>query len=156
MSMLKVLISSALAMAGLAGCATIVKSERTTVRITGGLPNGETQINLPDGQYNLKNGQTTIRVTRSKEDIPVTVTCNNETREGFMKTKYDALAGVAGNIVFGGIIGIAIDAANDKTYDPPEHYNISQLCADPAKSQVADGGAVRTPSAAVGEVVPEK
>ncbi|WP_413577957.1 hypothetical protein ACLVWU_05545 [Bdellovibrio sp. HCB290] len=140
----------------LTGCATIVKSERTSMRLSGGLQNGDTHVSLPDGQYTLKNGQTTIRVTRSKEDIPVTVTCNNESREGVIKTKYDALAGVAGNIVFGGLIGMAIDAANDKTYDPPEHFNISQLCADPSKSQVADGGAIRTPSAAQSaEAVPE-
>ncbi|WP_413586895.1 hypothetical protein [Bdellovibrio sp. HCB274] len=142
----------------LAGCATIVKSERTSMRLSGGLQNGDTHVSLPDGQYTLKNGQTTIRVTRSKEDIPVTVTCNNESREGVIKTKYDALAGVAGNIVFGGLIGMAIDAANDKTYDPPEHFNISSLCAsDPSKSQVADGSSIRTPSGTQSaEVVPEK
>ena len=114
----------------LSGCATIVKSERIPVKFVGGLQSGDTQISLPDGQYLVKGGQTTALVTRSKEDIPITVTCNEETRHGVIITKYDALAGVFGNILFGGIIGIGIDAYNDKTYDPPGVFNVSSLCAD--------------------------
>lgn len=133
------------------GCATIVKSEKIPVRFVGGLPTGDTQVNLPDGQYTLKNGQTTVLVSRSKTDIPITVTCNNETRDGIIQTKFDAVAGVLGNIVFGGLIGIAIDSANNKTYDPPETFNLSPLCATPQKMMNAAEDAAlkgpRTPSA---------
>lgn len=122
----------------LSGCASIVKSDRTPVRFIGGLKTGDTQVNLPDGQYNLKNGQTTVLVSRSKNDIPISVTCNSETRDGIMVTKYDAVAGILGNIVFGGIIGMGIDSFNDKTYDPPETYNLSPLCADSTKTNVAE------------------
>lgn len=111
------------------GCATIMKAERTPVRFTGGASAGETKLNLPDGQYNLSNGQTTVLVTRSKADIPFSVTCNSQTREGVIRTSYDALAGIAGNIVFGGIIGIGIDAVGNKTYDPPENFNLAPYCA---------------------------
>ncbi|WP_413612793.1 hypothetical protein [Bdellovibrio sp. HCB-110] len=98
-------------------------------RKIGGLERGETKISLPDGQYSSLNGRTTVLVSRSKEDIPITVTCNEETREGVIKTEYDATAGILGNIVFGGIIGMGIDAYNDKTYDPPEIYNLAPLCS---------------------------
>jgi len=121
----------------LSSCATIVKSDKTPVRFVGGLPSGDTFINLPDGQYTLKNGQTTVLVSRSKADIPISVTCNNETREGTLHTKYDALAGIFGNILFGGIIGMGIDSVNDKTYDPPSTFNLNPLC-ETDKSNVAD------------------
>ncbi|WII72663.1 hypothetical protein QJS83_02115 [Bdellovibrio sp. 22V] len=138
----------------LSACATIVKSEKIPVKFVGGLMHGETQLSLPDGQYNLRNGQTTILVTRSKEDIPISVTCNAETRDGVIQTKYDATAGILGNIVFGGLIGMGIDAYNDKTYDPPEVYNISPLCMKKSvedKEQIADqkSDAPRQPSSYV-------
>lgn len=115
----------------LSACASIVKSEKIPVQFTGGLAEGETQLDLPDGQFKLRNGQATVLVTRSKQDIPITVTCNKETRQGVIPTKYDAIAGVFGNIVFGGIIGMTIDAYGNKTYDPPSSYNLSALCAVP-------------------------
>lgn len=135
----------------LGACATIVKSEKIPVRFVGGLQEGDTHINLPDGQYNLKNGQTTILVSRSKEDIPITVTCNQETRDGVIQTKYDAVAGILGNVVFGGIIGMGIDAYNDKTYDPPATYNLSPLCLktmpnNPIAESVGTAGKNRKPS----------
>ncbi|MDG0817690.1 hypothetical protein [Bdellovibrio svalbardensis] len=129
------LVVSSIAMSG---CATIVKSEKIPVRFVGGLQEGDTQINMPDGQYNLKNGQTTVLVSRSKEDIPITVTCNQQTREGVIQTKYDAVAGVLGNIVFGGLIGMGIDAYNNKAYDPPSIYNLSPLCHQPGSNPVVD------------------
>lgn len=119
-----------------AGCATIVKSDRTPVNFTGGLADGETQISIPDGQYSIRNGQTTLLVSRSKSDIPISVTCNHETRNGIIKTSYDPLAGVAGNIIFGGIIGITIDAFGNKAYDPPAIYNLNSLCANAVSEPV--------------------
>ncbi len=104
----------------------------------GGLKEGDTILNTPDGQYNLKNGQTTVLVSRSKTDIPISVTCNNETREGVIITKYDALAGILGNIVFGGIIGMGIDSFNNKTYDPPNSFNLAPLCSDSKDASVAE------------------
>ncbi|WP_413943633.1 hypothetical protein [Bdellovibrio sp. HCB-162] len=114
---------------GLSACATIVKSDKIPVKFVGGLERGETKISLPDGQYTALNGRTTVLVSRSKQDIPITVTCNQQTREGVIKTEYDATAGILGNIVFGGIIGMGIDAYNDKTYDPPEIFNVAPLCS---------------------------
>lgn len=131
------------------GCATIMKSEKTPVQFSGGLSDGSTQINLPDGQFNAAGGSTTILVTRSREDIPITVTCNNVTRSGVLKTSYDPLAGIVGNIVFGGIIGIGIDAVGNKTYDPPRSFNLAPLCSDRGDSQrgIADGRTdMRNPS----------
>ncbi|MBL7557323.1 MAG: hypothetical protein JNM24_15960 [Bdellovibrionaceae bacterium] len=120
------------------GCATIVKSDKIPVKFMGGLKEGDTILNTPDGQYNLKNGQTTVLVSRSKTDIPISVTCNNETREGVIITKYDALAGILGNIVFGGIIGMGIDSFNNKTYDPPNSFNLAPLCSDSKDASVAE------------------
>lgn len=133
-----------LSFVSLGACATLVKSEKIPVHFVGGLKNGDTQINLPDGQFTLKNGQTTVLVSRSKTDIPVTVTCNQETRDGVIETKYDAVAGILGNVVFGGLIGMGIDAYNDKTYDPPDTFNLSPLCAHPENPLVDNKDSVAT------------
>lgn len=119
-------------------CASIVKSEKMSVLFVGGLSNAETKLDLPDGQYKLHNGQITVLVTRSKADIPVSVTCNNETRQGILPTKYDALAGIAGNIIFGGLIGMGIDSVSNKAYDPPATYNLTPLCAQTGKENIAE------------------
>ncbi len=118
-----------------ASCATIVKSERTMVTFSGGLEDDITKIDIPDGQYTTKNGSTTVLVSRSKQDIPITVTCNDQSMSGIIKTSYDPLAGFLGSIFLGGLIGIGIDAIGNKTYDPPASYNISPLCARMPKNQ---------------------
>lgn len=115
----------------LGACATIVKSDKIPVHFIGGTDKGITQISLPDGEYTTKNGSRIIMVSRSKEDIPITVTCHEKTQQGVIVTKYDAVAGVLGNIVIGGIIGMGIDAYNDKTYDPPDIFNLRPLCSIP-------------------------
>lgn len=120
------------------GCATIIKSERTPVRFTGGLEAGETKINLPDGSYNLSNGQSTILVTRARQDIPISVTCNSKTREGVLVTKFDALTVVGGNFIIGGVIGLAIDITGNKAYDPPDQFNLAPLCATVQPEVVAE------------------
>lgn len=132
-----------------AGCATIVKSDKMPVQFSGGLSDGTTRINLPDGQFLAPDGKTTILVTRSKEDIPVSVTCNNITREGIIRTSYDPLAGIAGNLVFGGLIGIGIDAVGNKAYDPPQRFNIAPLCNEKTDEQMTNVpvGNSRRPSA---------
>lgn len=112
------------------GCASIVKSEKMPVTFSGGLSNGETQINTPDGKFSTMNGHTTILVSRSKQDIPISVTCNSETRDGIIHTSFDTVAGVFGNVIFGGLIGLGIDSFGNKAYDPPSNYNLSPLCAD--------------------------
>ena len=132
------------------GCASIVKSDKISVRFMGGLKEGETILNTPDGQYTLRNGQTTVLVSRSKTDIPVSVSCNSETREGVIVTKYDAVAGILGNLVFGGLIGMGIDSFSNKAYDPPPSYNISPLCAESKAPNIVnrepDTGKDRIPS----------
>lgn len=135
----------------LSACATIVKSERIPVRFVGGLQNGKTEISLPDGQYTAHNGQTTVLVSRSKADIPVTITCNSQPREGIIPTSFDPAAGILGNIIFGGIIGMAIDASNDKAYDPPKTFNMNGLCAHEAQQNniAQDQALPRNPSSDV-------
>jgi hypothetical protein len=111
-----------------ASCATIVKSERTMVTFNGGLSNGVTKIDIPDGQYTTNTGNTTVLVSRSRQDIPITVTCNDQSRNGIIRTSYDPLAGFVGSLLLGGIIGIGVDALGNKAYDPPSAYNLSGLC----------------------------
>ncbi len=113
----------------LGACATIIKSDKIPVHFLGGTDQGVTHFALPDGEFTTKSGDRTVMVSRSKEDIPISVTCNDQTRQGYIQTKYDPVAGVLGNIVFGGLIGMTIDAYNDKAYDPPDTFNLKPLCS---------------------------
>lgn len=109
-------------------CATIIKSEGQMVEFFGGDPQG-TEVKVQNMTYKLQNGSGSFYVRRAKANIPIQVTCAGQTNDSAIVTRYDAMAGVFGNIVFGGIIGMAIDAQSDKTYNPPEKYDVSPLCA---------------------------
>lgn len=113
-------------------CATIMKSEGQMVEFFGGDPQG-TQVTVQNMTYNLQNGGGEFYVRRAKQNIPIQVTCAGQTNDSAIVTSYDALAGVFGNLVFGGIIGMAIDAGSDKTYNPPQRYDVSPLCASSPK-----------------------
>lgn len=124
-------ITLALSILMLSGCATIVKSERQTVRLTGGLEQGETKIRLPDGVSTLTDGSGAVIVTRSKEDIPIEVTCNGVTQKGVLPTHYDWGWAGLGNFVFGGIPGWVIDGVGNKGYDAKSPYSVHELCSSP-------------------------
>lgn len=113
-------------------CATIIKSEGQMVEFFGGDPQG-TQVKVQNMTYNLQNGGGEFYIRRAKQNIPIQVTCAGETNDSAIVTSYDALAGVFGNLVFGGIIGMAIDAGSDKTYNPPLKYDVSPLCVSSPK-----------------------
>lgn len=120
-----------------AGCATIVKSERQSVQFVGGPDGGGAKINLPDGSYEMTGPQNTFIVTRSREDIPISVTCNGKIKMGTVKTRFDIFLGGLGNLIFGGIIGWIIDGSGNKAYDPVSPYNISSLCDQTIQEQNA-------------------
>lgn len=142
------IIACGIALSTLVSCATIMKSERASVTFVGGPESGDAKIDLPDGQYTMRNGRASVLVTRSKEDIPISVTCNAETRDGVIKTSFDALAGVGGNLIFGGLIGLAVDLGGSKVYDPPVQYNVSHLCSKEKPAPVASTSETRSPASA--------
>lgn len=111
----------------LSGCATIVKSDRKTTNFVG--PQGtEAKLQTPDGNF-VVNGNASYMISRSKADIPIQVTCNNQTQSVLMPTSFDMLWGGAGNLIFGGIPGWIIDGVGDKAYDPPTHFNLTPYCS---------------------------
>lgn len=123
--------------AALSGCATIVKSDRQTVILSGGDENGTTTINIPDGKHELADGNGQILVSRSKQDIPISVTCNGVTKKGVIPTRFDWGWAGLGNAVFGGIPGWIIDGVGDKAYDPKSPFNVDSLCEKRAPAALA-------------------
>ena len=114
----------------LSSCATIVKSDRQSVTLTG-VPEATTaKVNLPDGSFEVRGGSSTILVTRSKDDIPIEVTCNGVVQKGLLPTHYDVGWAGLGNLVFGGIPGWIIDGVNPKGYNPQTPFSIQSMCAD--------------------------
>lgn len=109
------------------GCATILKSDRQLVDFTGGHPQ-DTKIQVPDGSFELKNGEGSFMISRSKNNIPIQISCAGQKNETAIVTHFDPLAGVFGNLIFGGIIGLAIDASGNKAYDPPRKFDLKPFC----------------------------
>lgn len=135
-------------------CATIIKSEGQMVEFFGGDPQG-TEVKVQNMTYNLQNGSGSFYIRRAKQNIPIQVTCAGQTNDSAIVTSYDAVAGVFGNLIFGGIIGMAIDANSDKTYNPPQRYDVSPLCASSSQpSPIAVQETPRTERVPAGERFP--
>lgn len=122
----------------LCACATIIKGQHQSVQLTGGLEDGTTKVSTPTGVYTLTGGQTTMLIPRTKQDIPVEVTCNGTTQKTVIKTTFDIGWGGLGNIVFGGIPGWVIDGVGDKAYDAPGMFNVNQYCSQAAARSTAN------------------
>lgn len=115
------------------GCATIVKPERQHVDFVGGPEGGTTQITTPDGTTSFNGNYGKILITRSRQDIPLTVTCKDGPKSGLLSSQFDVLMGGFGNLVFGGIPGWIIDGTGNKAYDIPSPIDISQFCESNGK-----------------------
>ncbi len=115
----------------LSGCATIVKDHTQSILLTGGQKDSSTKVSTPTGSFTLTDGSTTVMLPRSKDDIPIEVTCNGTTKKTVIPTEFDVLLGGFGNIIFGGIIGILVDSSGSQAYDAKTPFDVSELCATP-------------------------
>lgn len=128
----------------LGGCATITRGTTDTLVITSEPPNADVR---------LSNGLTcrtpcSLSVDRD-EELVVTIT-----REGYEpveatvtpKVAGAGAAGMAGNVVFGGLIGAAVDAGSGAMYDlvpNPLHVKLVPL-EEASRGRAARGGTRET------------
>jgi hypothetical protein len=109
----------------LSSCAMMMNGTRQQIHFKGGPEQGVTKVRTPDGTFEVENGSGTYLLTRSKSDIPVTVTCpDGKKKDGIIETQFDFLWGGVGNIFTGGI-GWFIDPFS------PEGFTIKDLSLVP-------------------------
>jgi hypothetical protein len=135
------LILIALTSLALTGCATFFKSSRQQVFFNGGSSDGVTTVQTPDGKFELDGGTGSYLMTRTKSDVPITVTCPGaKSKTGIVETKFDWLVAGGANLLFWP--ALFVDPWNDKAYDLPPTIQLGQYCngADRAVSgQHSDG-----------------
>jgi hypothetical protein len=113
--------SLGLVLAGIAlsGCATIVEGTTTDVALTTPPADGaKCELKNSAGTWNVTSPGT-VKVHRSKDDL--TVTC---TKDGYQDGTVAITAvfngATVGNVLAGGIIGIAVDAGTGADYGYPK------------------------------------
>jgi len=119
--MLRIIVTSALLLLG--GCASIVTGQNQALSVE---TVAEAGSSLPGANCKLMNDKgswfvTTpgsVTVTRSYNDI--NVTCTKEGHNaGVATAKSSTKAMAAGNLIFGGVIGAAVDAGTGAAFDYP-------------------------------------
>ena len=122
------LVSGALALSLAQGCATITSSELQPLSLTTEAADG---AQLEKASCTLRNdkGSWTVQspgfvpVHRSAEDL--LVECRKEGHpEGVLRAVSRAAAGMFGNIIFGGVIGAAIDHSKGTGYNYPSRLPV--------------------------------
>lgn len=127
------------------GCASITTGQNQTLTVETPGCNGATCkiVNDKGAWYVTATPGSTV-VSRSYNDM--TVTCEKgeyKSTPGAFKSTTKAMA--FGNILFGGIIGAAVDAGTGAAYDYPAVVAINMVCSgDPNTRQPSNAPAVPT------------
>ena len=105
------------------GCASIVNDDTQPMKLETKTAAGETiagaecRLQNNEGTISARSGETT-RVRRSSEDMEISCT-HPGNPEAIGRAISRANAGMAGNIIFGGLIGAAIDYSKGTAYTYP-------------------------------------
>src|SRR5258706_3196851 len=96
----------------LSGCASIVRGTSQTIAITSPPTTGANcQLTSAQGNWSVMTPGT-VTVQRSKENV--TIRCTKAGwQEGFSSIPSNFEGWTVGNIIFGGVIGVGVDAATD-------------------------------------------
>lgn len=131
----KLLAPAMIVLAGfsLSACASIIKGTTASIGVTSPPVTGATcTLSSPQGNWQVTT-PATVTVERSKNDIQVRCI-----KEGYQ----DAVAVIpsnfegwtVGNLVFGGIIGVGVDAATGALNDYPNAFQVPMMRLDQAEA----------------------
>jgi hypothetical protein len=119
----------------LVGCATITKGTTQTVAIdTPGVPGATCTIQTQSGP---RGAVTPGTVVLDKSSSPLPITCTKEcyvAGSSIIPSGTETMA--AGNVVFGGVIGLGVDAATGAMNKYPDMVTVAMM-PDPACHQPA-------------------
>ena len=141
----------------LAGCASIVNGQNQPVSVetrddSGAVAGANCKLSNNKGSWYLTTpGSTTVQ--RSYEDLAIHCT-KDSSEPGFASVKSSTKAMAFGNIIFGGVIGAAVDVGTGAAYDYPALITVlmgknttvappAPEAAAPTTSPVAAGVAVK-------------
>lgn len=112
-----------------AGCSTIVKGTEQQVSVaTPGVPGAQCQLTSP--AIGTRTLQTPANIILPKSKHNVAVTCRAQChQEGVATLASHTEVMTAGNVLFGGFIGLGVDAASGamNKYDPGVEVTMSPL-----------------------------
>lgn len=115
---------AAVAVALLSGCATIVEGGKQSVYFTTD-PDGATCSIMREGQMLFHDVKTPATLELEKDKDELVITCE---KDGYKKkvvhTDSTFQGWTLGNILFGGIVGIGIDAASGAMNEYPSQVSI--------------------------------
>jgi hypothetical protein len=120
---MKHLVTAAIAMAALSGCATVLNDATQPIRIDTKTADGQTisgadcAVSNDKGRLTLKSGQT-AQVHRSSRDLDVTCVLPGQ-RDASGRSISRANMGIWGNILIGGAIGAIVDHSKGTGYTYP-------------------------------------
>jgi hypothetical protein len=114
----------------LCGCATITKGTTQTIAVdTPGVPGAVCTIETQSGPRGVT---TPGNVTLDKSSSPLPITCTKQcylNGSNIIPSGTEAMA--AGNVVFGGLVGLGVDAATGAMNKYPDMITVS-MSPDPA------------------------
>lgn len=118
-------MSAAAALVLMSGCSTLTKGTSQTVTVNTDPPGAVCNLSR-DAQPLAVINPTPGSASISKSSKPVSVLCTKASfmdASGTMSSEFQAMT--FGNIIFGGLIGIAVDAASGATHEYPPIVTIT-------------------------------
>lgn len=150
---------AALALAGVAlsGCATIVNGSTQSVSVnTPPVPGAQCTLTSSEGTWYVTTPGSVV-VHKTKNDLQAV--CKKDGYQdatAVIPAKFGAMT--LGNVIAGGVIGIAVDAASGANYSYPESTDIPMIAAGAPPAAAATSGDTpsgMTPSTPSGPASPQ-
>ena len=107
----------------LAGCASIVNGQNQSVSVNTFPETGAScQLSNDEGTWFVPQTPGSVMLNRSGSDL--TVICKKDPLSGTAVVSSHTKGMAFGNIIFGGVIGAAVDAGNGAAFDYPSLVNV--------------------------------
>ena len=111
----------------LGGCSSIMNDKVQPVSVeTPGCPGATCKLSNADGNYFINKTPGTVMVNKAYGDLTVECSKDGEKSTNFIKSS--ANASMFGNIIFGGVIGAAIDSGSGAGFDYPTSIQNGLVC----------------------------
>lgn len=122
------LISASLCILCVSGCASITTGQNQSLSVeTPGCMAANCKLTNEKGTWYVSNTPGTVTVQRAYGDM--TVICEKGEYKSLPAQVASATKAMAfGNIIFGGLIGVAVDASTGAAYDYPAAISINMIC----------------------------
>jgi hypothetical protein len=135
----------------LSGCASIVKGSSASINVTSPPVTGATcTLTSPEGSWQVTT-PSPVTVERSKHDMQVRCTKDGyQEATAVIPSNFEGWT--VGNLIFGGIIGVGVDAATGAMNDYPNTFQVPMVPLTQVQAApLAPPPAVTTPAAAPAE-----